>query len=312
MRDNTPTRNVCLSEINDISREKYQTEGSAEPNFCSDCGLSLVNLGTFCTSRNCETCGKQIFFVRRAENGGIRIEAGEKFHTPPITMSLDPNSGSFFTRYGLEAFLKTIFTNSLAVDNDEFVDSLKKIEKDIDEKLMTLDCIMHCDLETEKGCEEAAKILDAEKFHAHRHDLARSGFIHRCYTAIENGDSLDAANSAQTAAIFRNLSILEDHHLKEILWLGYSCYVDIVRNQSTDTAAAKEIRLVGDVAKKVESLDNSFLKTLVKDGRPIGPRISVSSLEESTLKAIFEGFSASLFYLIYDFFEGGDCFHCLS
>jgi len=32
-------------------------------------------------------------------------------------------------------------------------------------------------------------------------------------------------------------------------------------------------------------------------------------IAQAALKAKFEGFSTSLFYLIYDFFEGGDCFH---
>jgi hypothetical protein len=34
-------------------------------------------------------------------------------------------------------------------------------------------------------------------------------------------------------------------------------------------------------------------------------------IAQSALKAISEGFSASLFYLFYYLFKGGDCFHCL-
>lgn len=90
--------------------EKKDMEGeTSQPRFCQDCGLSLVMLDTWCTSRTCERCGKEVFFVRHGEDGGIHVEKGEKFHIPQITLSLDPETGGQFTRFGLEGFIKQLF-----------------------------------------------------------------------------------------------------------------------------------------------------------------------------------------------------------
>ena len=83
------------------------------PKFCQDCGLSLVKLETWCSSRICDECWKEVFFIRRSEDGGIRIEEGEKFHIPKLTLSLNPASGGQFSRYGLEGFIKQLFLGNL-------------------------------------------------------------------------------------------------------------------------------------------------------------------------------------------------------
>ncbi len=258
------------------------------PRFCSNCGLSLVKLDTWCSSRNCHDCGKEIFFVRRGEDGGVRVEQGESFHIPQITLSLDPNAGGQFFKYGLEAFLKQMFLGQKIDSDDNLVSSYKEIESTIDGELATLDCISHCDLETEEGAFQATEILEAEGLHEYKYNLFRSCFLRQCYSSLEEGNAVHAVYAAHQAALFKEYSLLENHHLKEIIWLGYRCYVDICKNENMTDKAAKEKILVKNTQSKIKNLDNEYLYALVNDGNNIGVRLSLSGIEENTLKALLE------------------------
>jgi len=142
-----------------------------KPRFCSDCGLSLVRLDTWCISRSCGDCGRDVYFVRHGEGGGIKVEKGEKFHVPSLTLSLNPNDDGRFFRPGFESFLKKIFLEE-KLDPKKIVERYKEIEKAIDSELNNLDCIKHCDLETNEGVEEASKILESEGLTTYWYNLA--------------------------------------------------------------------------------------------------------------------------------------------
>jgi hypothetical protein len=257
------------------------------PKFCSECGLSLVNLNTWCSSRQCGDCGKEVFFVRRAENGGIKIEQGEKFHIPSITLSLDPRDGTTFSRYGLESFIKNLFLE-IKLSKDEFIVQLKEIEKRIDKELLTLDCIKHVNLETEDGINEALEILEREQLSEYRFNLLRSGCIRQCYLAIESEDTLEAVHSHYCADMFKACSILENYHLKEIIWLGYQCYVDFVKNENSTQESSTQQILIANIEPKVASLRNEVLYALAKDGSEIAPRLGVHGIPENTLRSLLD------------------------
>lgn len=258
-----------------------------KPRFCSDCGMSLVKLDTACTSRNCEDCGKEIFYVRRGENGGIRIEAGENFHFPQLTLSLNPNDSGRFFRPGLESFLKQLFLEE-QIKPDAIVNRFKQQEIAIDDELKQLDCIQHCDLETQEGVDEAAQILQKEGLMVYFYNLARSGGLRNCYEAIENGDAVTAAYCCHMANIYKEFSLLEDEHFKEIIWLGYNCYFDLVKNEGATPDSVKEMRLIKAAGPKIKSLDSELIYALVKDGLNIGNRIGIIGVTEETLKTLLE------------------------
>lgn len=259
-----------------------------EPKFCSECGLSLMALDTWCTSRECQKCGKEVFFVQRGEDGGIKVEKGDKFHIPQITLSIDPSSGGQFTRYGLEGFVKQMFLGQKPIDENELIENYKELEKAIDSELNGLDCISHCDLETESGVKEAREILESEGMDDYRFNLDRSCFLRETYTAIESGNALRAAYSAHMAGLFKEFSLLENHHLKEIIWLGYSCYLDLSKNENLTEKVAKEKRLLNGAVLKIKSFETELLSVFVKDGKPISPRLGLAGIDESTLKALIE------------------------
>ena len=258
-----------------------------EPNFCSKCGLSLVKLNTWCSSRSCNDCGKEVFFVRRAENGGVRIEKGESFHIPSLTFSLDPSNGSYFTRYGLEGFIKQFFLEN-KLSKEEFVEKLKETEQRLDKELMNLDCIQHVNLETDDGVAEALDILEKEQLSEYKFNLMRSASLRSCYTSVEAGNALDAAYSNYHAEMFKAYSVLEHYHLKEIIWLGYQCYVDLVKNENATNESSKQQILISNLEPKITSLKNEVLYALAKDGEEIAPRLGVQGLSESTLKSLLE------------------------
>jgi hypothetical protein len=256
-----------------------------KPKFCGDCGMSLVKLDSWCSSKPCGDCGKEIFYIRRSEDGGIRVENGEKFHIPQLTISLNPNDNGRFFRSGFESFLKQIFLEK-KITEDELVDRYKELEASLDSELNGLDCIQHCDLETNEGVEEALKILEQEELTTYWYNLARSSSLRHCYDAIENGDALLAANAAHRAAIFKEFSLLDDEHLKEILWQGYNCYIDLVKNQGSTQESIKEQRLIKVVSPKIKALTNELIYTFVNDGLEIGSRVGVNGISEESLKAL--------------------------
>lgn len=149
-----------------------------------------------------------------------------------------------------------------------------------------LDCIQHCDLETNEEVEEAAKILEQEGLTTYWYNLARSSSLRHCYEAIENGNALIAASCAHRASVFKEFSLLEDEHLKEILWHGYNCYIDLARNQGATQYSVKEQRLIKVISPKIRGLTNDLIYTFVNDGLAIGTRMGVNGISEETLKAL--------------------------
>jgi hypothetical protein len=268
-------------------KREFMTEEIEEykPSFCGDCGKSLVKLDSWCSSKSCGDCGKEIFYIRRAEDGGIKVEKGEKFHMPQLTMSLNPNDNGRFFRPGLESFLKQIFLEK-KVKEEELVERFKELETNIDNELNNLDCIQHCDLETTEGVEEALIILEKEGLTTYWYNLARSSCLRHCYEAIENGDALLAASCAHRASIFKEFSLLEDEHLKEILWQGYNCYIDLAKNLNSTQESVKEQRLIKVVSPKIKALPNDLIYTFVNDGLAIASRIGVNGISDETLKAL--------------------------
>lgn len=272
------------SEINEDPKALTETA----PRFCQDCGLSLVKLNTWCISRPCPECGKEVYFIRPGEDGGIKVEAGDKFHVPQLTMSLDPADGMTFTRYGLRGFLKQLFLEQKISSEAELIENYQDTERRLDADLNGLDCISHCDLETQAGVDEAAKILQSHGLIEHQYNLLRSGLLREAYTAVQEGDAPRAALAVHQANIFKEYSLLEHHHLKEILWLGYGCYQDMVKNEGITENAAKEKKLFSGVAKKLREYGSELLYAFSHDGQEIGSRISVSGVSEASLKALIE------------------------
>lgn len=256
-----------------------------QPRFCSDRGLSLVMLETPCTSSICGECGKEIYFVRRGEDGGIRIEEGEKFHIPQITLSLDPKISARFFRPGLESFIKQMFLEK-SIPPEKLIEIYKETEARIDKELNNLDCIQHCDLESDSGVEEALKILETEGLHEYIFDLIRSSNLRKCYVSIENGDALEAAYASHQAALFKEYSLLENHHLKEIIWLGYGCYVELCKNEGLNRESAKEQRLIKGALPKIANIETELLYAIANDGNNIGVRLGLCGISESTLKSL--------------------------
>jgi hypothetical protein len=277
-----------------MSESKSHINGDAEalkekaPKFCPDCGLSLVKLDTWCTSRACPDCGKEVFFIRPGEDGGIKVEAGERFHAPQLTMSLDPADGMQFTRHGLQGFLKQLFLEQKISSETELVKVYRDTEHRLDSELNGLDCISHCDLETQEGVDEAAKILQSHGLIEHQCNLLRSGLLREAYTSVEEGNAPRAALAAHQANVFKEYSLLEHHHLKEILWLGYGCYQDLVKSEGLTENAAKEQKLLNGVVKKLRGHSDEFLYALSHDGQEIGPRVAVSGVSETSLNALIE------------------------
>tara|TARA_R110002167_G_scaffold169879_1_gene367856 strand:- start:132 stop:1082 length:951 start_codon:yes stop_codon:yes gene_type:complete len=258
-----------------------------QPKFCSDCGLSLEKLNAWCSSRECGKCGKEVFYVRRAEGGGIKVEKGEKFHMPSLTLSLDPSDGGQFTRYGLESFIKQIFLEE-KLTQEEFVEQCKQLEKKLDKELSNLDCIQHCDFETDEGVSEALDILEKEGLNDRKFTLLRSGSLRHCYTSIESGDALSAAFSSYHAETFKTFAMLEHYHLKEIIWLGYSCYVDQVKNSQSTHESVKEKRLITGLQPKIKSLSDEILFAFSNDEIDIAPRLGIQGVSEKTIKSLLE------------------------
>jgi hypothetical protein len=202
-------------------------------------------------------------------------------------MSLNPSDNSRFFRPGLEFFLKQIFLEK-NVQDDELVERFKELEVNIDAELNGLDCIQHCDLETNEGVEEATNILQQEGLTTYWYSLARSSSLRHCYEAIESGNALIAASCAHRASIFKEFSLLEDEHLKEILWQGYNCYFDLAKSQGATQDSIKEQRLIKVISPKIKVLTNDLIYTFVNDGLAIGIRIGVNGVSEETLKALLK------------------------
>lgn len=258
-----------------------------QPKFCSDCGLSLVKLGTWCTSSNCGSCSRQVFYTRLSEGGGIGIEKGEKIHMPNIPFSLDPSNGVQFSRTMLESVIKQLFLEK-KLTREEFIVQCKEIECELDKELSKLDCIQHCDFETSKGAEEALEILEKEGLNEQKFSLLRSGSLRECYTSIESGDAHSAAFASYHAEVFKSFSMLEHYHLKEILWLGYSCYVDLVKNQQSTHNSIKEKKLITDLQPKIGALSSEILFAFSNDEIDIAPRLGIQGISEKTLKSLLE------------------------
>jgi hypothetical protein len=263
------------------------TDETEQPRFCSDCGCSLVKLKSWCTSEQCNKCGKEIFIRRLGDEGKWLVKKGDLIHIPDdfsISFSLDPKTG-VFTRHGLEGFLKQLFLEE-DISTDNLIEKYKARELLLDKELESLDCIQHCDLQTPDGVGKAIKILKSEGLTTHLYFLHRSCILRECYTSIEKGDALEAAFASHLAGLLKAYSILESYHFKEIFWLGYECYVELCKNEESKPEMVKEQRLIKSVMPKITSMETEVLYAIANDGKIMGPRLGVSGIEECTLKAL--------------------------
>ncbi len=130
--------------------------------------------------------------------------------------------------------------------------------------------------------------MESQGLSEYRFNLFRSCLLRECYSAIEEGDALRAAYAAHQADIFKEYSLIEHHHLKEIIWLGYGCYADLTKNEGMTEQSAKERKLIKGTIEKIRTFDTEYLYALAKDGSDVASRLTISGVSENTLRALID------------------------
>lgn len=265
--------------------------------FCSECGVSLVPLDVPHLSRECEKCSKTAYYVRHdEENGGIKIEDGERFTIPKdfIQISLDPASRGKLFRPGLPFLLNQIFhSNSprLPENINECISSIKDwSEKVVNES----ELIKELNLEDEKEGKEAFKILKNNSNSRDWHAFNMGVFSGIAAEAMEENDSQKATWAGYMMGTTRGLTLVTESLFENTLWQGY------LANQVVYEAAAAAMQTPGEAEaiRKLEPLfrrlDEATLHAWVESGLPIGPRIKVNNLPEEILIPLAKWHLASL------------------
>ncbi|WP_022943193.1 hypothetical protein [Psychromonas hadalis] len=118
-------------------------------NFCGDCGKSLKPIKGFHISKDCEKCSKTTYFTRRAENGGFRVEKGDKVTISSISFSFKPQKGTHLMRPGIFFIYKNILRAGYPEDHKSIKELLDYYDTQATEILKKSDSLKEFDIETE-------------------------------------------------------------------------------------------------------------------------------------------------------------------
>jgi hypothetical protein len=262
-----------------------------EKNYCGDCGAAFFQKFERSISRKCTDCHKIGFFDATDKNYPSCFQSTGGYHITIPSISLDPISGGRKTklfRPGLKMLIEGVFLGETITDPTQYSPYASKLEKEIDTKLMSFDCLQGIDLNNISQVDSAFEILSSEGLKGNLFELMQSIHLNYCQRAIKDGNAVDAAFHAHNSSIYKIKSVLEDEHLGEILWLGHRCYRDLKLNKESDEAIAREKLLINGVKETINSIDDSLLFSLFKDSAPISQRLNLEGIRDEVLKSLVE------------------------
>jgi hypothetical protein len=262
-----------------------------EQNYCGDCGAAFFQKFERSISRKCNDCGNLGYFDAIDKNYPSCFQSTGGYHISMPPLSLDPSSVGRKTklfRPGLKMLIDGIFVGESIADPTQYSAYASKLEKEIDTKLQSFDCLQGIDLNITSQVDSALNILDVEGLKVSLFELLQSIHLNRCLQATKDGNVADAAFHAHKSSIYKIKSVLEDEHLNEILWLGHRCYVDLKLNEESDEAIAREKLLIHGAKETIKNIDDSLLFSLFKDSAPISQRLNLEGIRDETLKSLVE------------------------
>lgn len=262
----------------------------SEPRFCEQCGQSFVPLSVPHVSRECEQCGRTIHLAEPGEGGrGIRVRKGDTFTVPGdwLRFSLDPSKGTGrFFRPGVRWYVQRRMMGDLPRNLSDLDAALAKYVEAADSVLENSELLTGFDLEDTRDAEKAVELL--EKDHEGSLEwwaMVMGGLAKQLEETLADGDANTVAFWALRLQAVRSMFVFVQD-LEEHVWAGYKHAQQIYDVASAAARTPAEAEVIQALRPTFSNLPEDVLHSWVEAGVDIGPRISVSNVEEGLLKAL--------------------------
>jgi len=175
--------------------------------------------------KKCESCGRELHFVRHAKHGkGIKPEEGEKFVIPKgwLKISFNPlKSRGQLYRPGMNWFAQMVFVDGLLGKEEEYINIAEELEDEMLKIVNESPLIKPLDLNNE---DDAEQILEIIKKNPHNKEYwafftAFTLSIAREARLAENAERSSWASAC--AERCRSMLIFKEH-LEEVVFMGHS------------------------------------------------------------------------------------------
>ena len=267
------------------------------PKYCDQCGKSVVALDVPHTARQCVDCDRTIYVVEPGDDGGIKVQAGDKFVIPAdfLQFSLDPTqtTGKFF-RPGISWFVRNLYFHHVdeiqriaagEVTPEKINGILDGYENEADAVLKNSKMFEYLDLDDEEQAAKAVKHVQEERDSREWWAMLVGALAKVARDAICAGDVARAV-SATNAMVNARAMLIFAQHLESHVWQGYRANQAIFECAAAAASTPGESEAIKKLQPLFEELDEPTLEVWTNDGQPIGPRIGVSQVREETLLAL--------------------------
>ena len=261
---------------------------TTEERYCPQCGQSCVPLTIPYISKECTDCGRTIHFIRHAPEGGVKIEAGERFTIPAgfMKLSLDPAARGKLFRPGLKFLLKQLFIGGHPKDTDDIVEFAKELDKGVDEYLNNCQRLDGLNMSKPEDVERAYEILKGDTDSRDWHVMLKGFFCGGVIHSIQESNAPRAAWAGYMLGSIRGLTIVTEPLFEQTLWRGYLANQVVYEAAVAASHTPAEAEALRQLQPLFQKLDEATLHAWVESGLPIGPRIGVTALPEELVKAL--------------------------
>lgn len=261
----------------------------SDPKFCDQCGHSLLPLAVPHVERPCADCGKSVFLVARGEGGkGIQVREGDKFTIPAgwLTMSLDPAKATgMFYRFGVTWFVTQLLAGELPSQPDDVEGYLERLKTNADSILEGSQRLSHLGLEDEKDAEKVIEILKAESDTAEWWAFLMGTFASTLLDELHGGASPTVILHTVRMQAAHSMLVFKQN-LEEHVWTGYKHTKLIYNIASASARTPEDAEKIQALRPLFSRLEEDVLHAWVEGDVEIGPRISVSDVDEVLLKGL--------------------------
>ncbi len=226
---------------------------------------------------------------------GIRIRAGDRFVIPAgfLKISLDPTVGTKLFRPGLRFLISQLLYAAQPKDAQALGGLLEHFRNSADTALKASPLLQGLDIDSEADSKEVWERVSKDKDSREWFAALMGTFAGIVEEAIKEGDSQKAAWAAYHAATAHSMVTVLEPIFEQTLWRGYLANQVVYEAAVAAARTPAEAEALRLLRPRFESLDEATLHTWINDGRPIGLRLGVSQVPESTLKALAQFHLAS-------------------
>lgn len=259
--------------------------------YCPTCGKNLTPPQTPHCVRPCPRAGCSRVTYVAAGPDGLQVEPGDRVVAPrgAISFSLAAGGSSRLGPAGIPWFMEHLYWRGLSADANDAIKTVAAYREEALEALHSsesLKYLHHLDRNSDAFLTGVIEHFTEKDSSTERWALQVVGEAILAEEAIANGDALVAAHRNQTLCAARAMMIFM-RELNGHVWAGYQTN-QLLAKAVVSGLVPGEQQALATLRIALSKLDDAELRVLRDDGRPIGARLSIPELPDSSIRTCID------------------------